>query len=49
MPLAVADALAVPDTLGDSDLVCVSVSLGVELELGDSVSVGLCDVLDEED
>ena len=49
MALAVADTLAVPDTLGDSDLVCVSVSLDVELELGDSVPEGLCVVLDEED
>lgn len=48
MALADADTPAVPDTLGDSDLACVSVSIDVELELGDNEIVRLCDVLDEE-
>lgn len=49
MALAVADALAVPETLGDCDLVCVGVSLGVGLELGDCVPVDVCVMLDDED
>ena len=49
MALAVADALAVPEALGDCDLVCVGVSLGVRLELGDCVPVDVCVMLDEED